>query len=611
MSNRPDDLILEHYEQALVQHGDTPEGAMWPNEQDRTTRYDVMLDLLAEPQAERVVLCDLGCGTGELLTRIRERGLHHISYVGVDRSARALEMARAKFPGVPFIELDVNDAGADLTAIDCDYLVANGLFTVKHLMTQDQMAYFLESTIRAVWPRVRRGIAFNVMSKVVDWERDDLFHASMDDMARLLHTLAGRRVRMRADYGLYEFTCYAYHPDPDPGPERESVVADPILPPGERELLRVLRPSLPIADRILPYLRRIDSTRIYSNFGPLVLEFEARMGGLLGLQAGGLVSASTGTSGLVGAILASAGRATRDRPLALMPAYTFVATAVAAQECGYQPFLADIDGKDWLLDPCALLKHPRLNEIGVVVPVATYGRPVPQAAWLDFRDRTGIAVVIDGAASFEAVAAARESFIGPIPVVFSLHATKSIGTGEGGCVATNDIGLATSIGQRLNFGFHFTRECQVASTNGKMSEYHAAVGLAELDRWTEKQSAFARVLANYRESASIAGLSRQLMTAPGLCSSYVLFHCDSLPQSMRVQDFLRNHRIEFRLWYGMGLQQQPYFANCPADPLPVTHALAPRLLGLPMAPDLCESSIHRVVQALAEGLSPMARLGTP
>jgi hypothetical protein len=53
-------------------------------------------------------------------------------------------------------------------------------------------------------------MAFNVMSKAVDWERDDLFHVSMDRLATLLHGLAGRRIVFRADYGLYEYTAYAY-----------------------------------------------------------------------------------------------------------------------------------------------------------------------------------------------------------------------------------------------------------------------------------------------------------------------------------------------------------------------------------------------------------------
>jgi dTDP-4-amino-4,6-dideoxygalactose transaminase len=403
---------------------------------------------------------------------------------------------------------------------------------------------------------------------------------------------------MRADYGLYEFTCYAYK---DPVLPTEADVAAATAR-ADADTVRVLRPRLPTADELLPYLRRIDASRIYSNFGPLALEFEGRLGGHLALPAGGVVSAATGTAALVGSILACAGRARADRPLALVPSYTFVATGVAAQECGYELQLADVDAETWLLDPCRLAGHPNLDRIGVVIPVATYGRPVPQAEWMQFRELTGIPVIIDGAASFETIVDEPSRFLGPIPVAISLHATKSLGTGEGGCVATNDIGLATLIGQALNFGFHFSRDSCAPSTNGKMSEYHAAVGLADLSGWTNKQAAFRRVADRYRDRMHRAGLGKQLHCAPDICSSYMLFHCRNAGESTRLQESLKRHDIEFRLWYGLGLQHQPYFARSEADALPVTDALAPCLLGLPMALDLPDAAIDRVVQAVVDGV---------
>lgn len=597
MNSRPEDSILARYDQALGEFGDTPQGAMWPDAAGRATRYDVMLDLLDRRPAGALVLCDLGCGTGGLLARIRERAMTGITYIGIDRSGMALEHARRKFPGIAFHQLDVNSPDADLGLVDCDYLVANGLFTVKHDLSQAQMRAFVESTISTVWPRVRRGLAFNVMSKAVDWERDDLFHAPMDDMAALLHGLAGRRVRLRADYGLYEYTCYAF---------RDGVATAPESPPGciadANGPVRVLRPLLPRAEKLLPYLKRIDASRIYSNFGPLVLEFEARLSRHFQQPDGSVVSANTGTAGLVGSILATAGRARPERPLALMPALTFVATAVAAQECGYQPCLVDVDAATWLLDADKMVTHPRLDQIGVVIPVAAFGRPVEQAPWLAFRERTGIPVVIDGAASFEALELAPETHLGPIPVMISLHATKSLATAEGGCVVSSDIELVTRIGQALNYGFHFSRDSRTASTNGKMSEYHAAIGLAELDDWTEKKSTFARVVACYRRLVAGTPMESMLFAAPDVCSSYVLLRCRSEAQSRQVKQALDEHGVEYRHWYGQGLHHQSYYADSLREALPVTDAITPCLLGLPMAPDLDDQTVARIVLALRAGL---------
>jgi dTDP-4-amino-4,6-dideoxygalactose transaminase len=593
-SKRADDILLQNYDRMLWSYGDTARGANWPNDADRRTRFDVMLDVIqGKPQAQ-VVFCDLGCGTGELLARIRERGLCNVTYVGVDRSAAALFYARDKFPDATFFEIDVNSSNADLTRIACDYLVANGLFTMKWEMTHAQMWSFLKSTISRVWPFVRRGIAFNVMSKVVDWEREDLFHLAMDDAASFLHDLAGRRVRFRADYGLFEYTAFAYKPR-DP-PYREIPLFRPQLP------IPVFRPQLPKSNDLLTYLRRIDETRIYSNHGPLLLELEHRLCDRLGMPTGGVRCANSGTSALVGAILATAGRATMAQPWAVFPAFTFVGTAAAVEQCGYQLYLADVDANSWMLDPEMLIRHPLGKRIGLVMPVATFGRPVPQAPWLAFRDETGIPVVIDGAASFAGVADDAHALLGSIPVALSFHATKCFAAGEGGAVVCNDTNLAFRAAQALNFGFSGSRDSRTPSTNGKMSEYHAAVGLAELDLWKDKLQGFIAVAETYRRRMADAGLSQWLWSTPDVAPNYVLFDCQSVATAESVQGSLARSGADSRLWYGRGLHYHSYFVDVPRGNLDVTENLAPRVIGLPVAPDLMDDSIERVVAAVVAGV---------
>src|SRR6185369_5995222 len=119
------------------------------------------------------------------------------------------------------------------------------------------------------------------------------------------------------------------------------------------EQIPTLKPRLPDADALLPYLRRIDSTRQYTNWGPLALEFEARIATLLGCDAEAVVSASSGTAALVGAMLAIAGR-TAAGASAVVPAFTFVATALAAEQAGYRPRFVDVAPDSWALDPHGL-----------------------------------------------------------------------------------------------------------------------------------------------------------------------------------------------------------------------------------------------------------------
>lgn len=576
---RAEDGLLRHYEQCLGEFGDSAAGAHWPNEHDRLTRYGVMLDVIEGECDEKIVLCDLGCGTGGLLGEIRRRGLTNIEYIGVDRSPRALAYARAKFPDAAFLELDVTAPNADLRSIACDYLVANGLFTGKFDLSHQEMWSFLVAAINRVWPYVRRGLAFNVMAKVVDWERDDLFHLPMDEAARLLHGLAGRRVRMRADYGLYEYTAYAYKP------------ADDRVP--------VLRPRLPDADRLLPYLHRIDAARIYTNHGPLLSLLEDRFSDRLALPRGVVACTSSGTSALIGAILGTAGRAKKERPIAMVPAFTFVATAAAAQACGYDPWLVDIDRESWMLDPVHLAQHPRLAEAGVVVVVSPFGRAVPQEPWTEFQKRTGIPVVIDGAASFDQVELSPSRFLGDVPVALSFHATKGFATGEGGAVIAGSVKLAARAAQALNFGFHGTRNSESASLNGKMSEYHAAVGLAELDGWAGKRKELEAVTARYRLHMEKVGISGSFIGSPNASLSYALYRARDARDAQQITDRLDRAGIETRLWYGLGIHRHSWFAELRRDSLDVTDSLAPCLIGLPTAPDLTDAQIAHVAATCA------------
>jgi dTDP-4-amino-4,6-dideoxygalactose transaminase len=361
----------------------------------------------------------------------------------------------------------------------------------------------------------------------------------------------------------------------------------------------VLRPQLPDADRLLPYLRRIDAARIYTNWGPLASELEWRLSKHFGLPESSVVPASSGTAALVGAILAVAGRARPDRPFAIVPALTFVATAIAVELCGYRPYLVDVDADSWMLEIEHLDNHPLLDQIGLVVSVAAFGRPVAQEACLAFRRRTGIPVVIDAGASFEGVSDQPSQYIGDIPAAMSFHATKSFATGEGGCVVTTDERLSARVAQALNFGFYGTRESRSASTNGKMSEYHAAVGLAELDGWPRKRLALRALADRYRLHLDAAGVADRFVGAPGVAGCYALCRCADAQEAARVQQGLTQSEIDFRFWYGDGLLQQPYFQDLLHDRLEVTERVAPLIIGLPVATDLADAVIERVARALS------------
>jgi SAM-dependent methyltransferase len=199
--------IISHYESCLEKYGDTHLGVDWPREEDVINRYRVMLEL-APKTAPSFSLLDFGCGAAHLYEYILERGLISIDYSGLDISNKFIMLCKEKHPEATFYCMDILADDNRLPIVD--YIVMNGVFTEKRSMSHNDMFLYFQSVLTKVFPLARKGIAFNVMSKQVDWERNDLFHLSLDDMADFVSTHLSRNFIVRNDYGLYEYTVYLY-----------------------------------------------------------------------------------------------------------------------------------------------------------------------------------------------------------------------------------------------------------------------------------------------------------------------------------------------------------------------------------------------------------------
>lgn len=203
------DKIVAHYEQCLEKHGDTHLGVDWPKLEDVDKRYKIMLDIIRlKEDHQQVSLLDFGCGTAHLLGYIEKNHYEKINYSGLDISAKFIAVAKEKYPQNSFWCSDILDPKTDIP--NFDYIVMNGVFTEKRELSFEEMWDYFTKMIAAVYQKCNKGFAFNVMSKNVDWERDDLFHVSQDLLSGFLTKNLTRNYVMRNDYGLYEYTVYIY-----------------------------------------------------------------------------------------------------------------------------------------------------------------------------------------------------------------------------------------------------------------------------------------------------------------------------------------------------------------------------------------------------------------
>lgn len=201
--------LVAHYEACLRANGDTHRGVDWPDAADARTRYRVMLDVIRGTGPRAVRLLDLGCGASHLYRYLCDNKRDDVDYAGLDLSPEFIRLCRSKFPDRPFYCLDILDPGARVP--NFDYVVMNGLFTEKRSLSFDEMWNYVQAMLARAFGIASMGIAFNVMSKHVDWERDDLFHLPLDSLAHFLTNNLSRHFLIRNDYGLYEYTAYVYH----------------------------------------------------------------------------------------------------------------------------------------------------------------------------------------------------------------------------------------------------------------------------------------------------------------------------------------------------------------------------------------------------------------
>lgn len=199
--------IAEYYNKAFIEYGNTPEGLAWDNQINLNKRYEIMFDIVKYYNAS---LLDFGCGYGGLYEWILNNK-KTVTYTGLDINKKSIEVACKTYPEINLWHLDIHSPKFSFDGFNnWDYIVCNGTFTVKDTLTQDEMWDFMVLTLKKLWTKTNRGIAFNVMSKLVDWERDDLFHVSMDKLGWFLKNNLSRNFIIRNDYKLYEYTVYAY-----------------------------------------------------------------------------------------------------------------------------------------------------------------------------------------------------------------------------------------------------------------------------------------------------------------------------------------------------------------------------------------------------------------
>lgn len=357
-------------------------------------------------------------------------------------------------------------------------------------------------------------------------------------------------------------------------------------------------------------LRAIEERQLFSNGGPVVRGFEARATATLFGGEGDCLAVANATLGLMLAIRHAAGPRAGTGAYALIPAFTFAATAQAAQWAGLTPLLCDIDPEDWAAsaeaEARAFAQHG--ERIAVVVPYATFGTAIDLARYRDYAAR-GVGVVVDAAASLGTLDADGRQFGrgAPFAVVYSMHATKVFATAEGGLVHSGDAALIAALRRMSNFGFAGGRSAEGPGLNAKLSEVMGLLAEAKLDE-IEGVAAHRMALdAVYRDRlggfAAERGFEFQNLrgSRPALQFQSLLLPRAFAGHRRAIIEMLRAEGIGAGHYFSPHLAEQPWFrAQASFGALPVCDDVAGRILSLPVTDAMTEADAEAVCIALMD-----------
>jgi dTDP-4-amino-4,6-dideoxygalactose transaminase len=367
----------------------------------------------------------------------------------------------------------------------------------------------------------------------------------------------------------------------------------------------LIKPDLPRLDEIREPLEEILANGRITNFGTHMNQFEAESGAYLGTQT---AAVSSGTAGLV-FTLAALGLERGQK--VILPSFTFMATAQAILYAGGVPIFAEVED-DLTLSPNdldrLLEEHP---DTAAVIAVHMYGLParvrgieaaVARASKLRSRK---IALIFDAAHAFgSSMDGEKVGGFGDAEV-FSLSVTKVLVSVEGGLVSTHDAELLRKIRCMRNYGVLSNYDAHFPGLNGKMSEFHAIVGLHNLRRLDSLLTSRQERAKCFRKKIESQTRFRVTSWPESVVHTFKDFTVVT-PENVkdgyrdRIMRLMANRGVETRAYFYPPVHEQAYFARYATRPLPQTERLSRRVITLPFFTTIKEEEMDYIVSTLQE-----------
>ena len=337
----------------------------------------------------------------------------------------------------------------------------------------------------------------------------------------------------------------------------------------------------------------------YLNDGRVTTKLEEQFASLLGVKHALCV-----TSGTAAIFLGLKAAGVKAGDEVIVPDMTFIATANAAEMTGATVVLVDIDPRTLNIDPAAFERAitPRTK---AVVPVHVSGRGADMKAIMEIANRRGIAVVEDAAEGF--LSKKDGQFLGTIGAsgAFSFSPNKTITTGQGGLIVTNDDDLRRRLRELKDQGrpvqgtggddIHHS-----VGYNFKMTNLQSAVGLGQLPALHGRMETARRIYRIYRQR--LDGLDGLAFPGFDVDNGETPQWTDVIVDRRDELDrYLAEHGAHCRRFWHPIHTQAPY--RRPDEEFPNATRVGPKALWLPSNFNMTDDDVHRVCDLIRECLA--------
>ncbi|KPP97292.1 MAG: putative pyridoxal phosphate-dependent enzyme apparently involved in regulation of cell wall biogen [Bacteroidetes bacterium HLUCCA01] len=357
-------------------------------------------------------------------------------------------------------------------------------------------------------------------------------------------------------------------------------------------MIPVTKPFMPPLEEYQKLLQGVWEREHLTNNGPLVQELEQKLQDYLGVK--NLLYLSNGTIALQIAI-----KALDLKGEIITTPFSYVATTSSIVWEGCTPVFVDIDLETLNLNP-ALIEEAITDSTTGILATHVFGNPCDIDAIQAIADKHGLKVIYDAAHCFGTKYKGKSVFSYGDVSTTSFHATKLFHTIEGGAVFTNDEDLQYRMSRMRNFGHAGPEHFDGVGINGKNSEFHAAMGLTNLNYIEDILQSRKEQCLRYDEL--LKGLIvRSIAVQEASCWNYSYYPIilESEEVALRVKKALEKNDIFPRRYFYPSLDTLGYVET---EALKVSKDISRRILCLPLYVDLVKAQQQKIVEIIETNL---------